>query len=207
MSKIIRQTRAMETDTIQKNEGRRKSQMIDLIKNLMTSAMLMCMVLPAYSKPVTENTARQIASQTLSLSSARHNTDSTTQLRAQDVSKKTLLLLYKSSSNSERGNINASMRAAKANASETVYFYVFGAENNEGFVIVSGDDRATPVLGYSHTNGFSADNMPPNLQWWLSEYAKQIQFAIENDIEPTAEVMQQWEQYLGTNDNDNEKEE
>jgi hypothetical protein len=40
--------------------------------------------------------------------------------------------------------------------------------------------------------------MPDNLKWWLGEYAKQIQFAIENNIEPTQEVQQQWEQYLET---------
>jgi len=91
------------------------------------------------------------------------------------------------------------MRSSKTNADETVYFYVFGAENNKGFVIVAGDDRVTPVLGYSHTNGFSVDDMPPNLKWWLGEYAKQIQFAIDNNIEPTQETKQQWAQYLDIN--------
>ena len=81
---------------------------------------------------------------------------------------------------------------------------MFGAENNEGFVIVAGDDRITPVLGYSHSNGFpaDADNLPPNLKWWLGEYAKQIEFAIENNIEATPETQAQWEQYLGTNNNE-----
>ena len=162
--------------------------------------VLAAFVLPVWGEQVDENKARQVASQTL-LRSETQQSDSTTQLRAKAVPQKTVQLLYKSSSNSESGNTNASMRSAKTNVNETVYFYVFGAENNEGFVIVAGDDRVTPVLGYSETNGFSADNMPPNLKWWLGEYAKQIQFAIENDIEATAEVKQQWAQYLGTNNN------
>ena len=160
-------------------------------------------VLPVFSEQIDENKARKVATQTLLRSSETQSADSTTQLRASAVSQKTVQLLYKSSDSSE--NTNGAMRSAKANSKETVYFYVFGAENNEGFVIVAGDDRITPVLGYSHTNGFSADDMPPNLKWWLGEYAKQIQFAIDNDIEPTDEVTQQWAQYLGNNDNGKEE--
>jgi len=122
--------------------------------------VLATIVLPVFGGHVNENTARQVASQTLSRSSATHNVDSTTQLKAQAVPQKPVQLLYKSSSNNS------------GNANETVYFYVFGGENNEGFVIVSGDDRVTPVLGYSDTNSFTADNIPENMVWWLGEYAR-----------------------------------
>ena len=173
-------------------------------KRAMKSILLLVLatlVLPVWGERVDENTARQVATQTLSRSSTTHDADSTTQLRVQAVSQKTVQLLYKSSS----GNTNVTTRAAQATANETVYFYVFGVENNEGFVIVAGDDRVTPVLGYSHTNGFPVDDMPPNLKWWLGEYARQIEFAIENDIEPTLETKQQWAQYLGNNDNGKEE--
>ena len=155
--------------------------------------------LSIYSKPITENTALSVAVKILSPSSTLRNSADSTQQKAPTV-QKSLQLLYKSSSNNDA---NATMRSTQAN--ETVYFYVFGTEDNRSFVIVSGDDRVTPVLGYSDTNGFSADNMPPNLQWWLGEYAKQIQFAIDNDIKPTQEVIQQWAQYLGTNNNGKEE--
>jgi hypothetical protein len=165
--------------------------------------VMAALVLPVWGGQVDENTARQVANQTLSRSSATHSADSTTQLRAQAVPQKTVQLLYKSSSNSNSGNTDATLRSTQAN--EIVYFYVFGGENNKGFVIVAGDDRVVPVLGYSDTNGFSTDDMPENLKWWLGEYAKQIQFAIENDIVPTQEVEQQWEQYLGDNNNGEEE--
>ena len=171
-------------------------------KNIFLLA-LATIVLPVWGGQVDENTARQVASQILSRSSETQQTDSTTQLRASAVSQKTVQLLYKSSNSSE--NANGTMRSTKSNTNETVYFYVFGAENNKGFVIVAGDDRVTPVLGYSETNGFSADNMPLNLKWWLGEYAKQIQFAIDNNLEPTQETKQQWAQYLGTNNNGREE--
>jgi hypothetical protein len=170
-----------------------------MMKKLFLFLVVAIITLPIWSNPINENTALKVAMQTLSRSSAKQSADSTTQLRAQAVSQKTLQLLYKSSSNNPNGT---TLRSTK---NETVYFYVFGAENNDGFVIVSGDDRVTPVLGYSDTNGFDADNMPPNLKWWLGEYAKQIQFAIDNNIEPTQEVQQKWAQYLGTNANEKEE--
>ena len=46
-------------------------------------------------------------------------------------------------------------------------FYVFNAEGGSGFVIVSGDDRIAPILGYSNSSRFDADDMPANMRLWL----------------------------------------
>ena len=164
--------------------------------------VLATIALPVWGEKVNENTARQVATQMMSQSSETRDSADTTQLKSQ-AQPKTLQLIYKSSKSK---TTNVSTRAAKADADETVYFYVFGAENNKGFVIVAGDDRITPVLGYSPTNGFPVDNMPPNLKWWLGEYARQIQFAIDNNIEPTVEVKKQWAQYIDNKNNEKEEE-
>lgn len=42
-------------------------------------------------------------------------------------------------------------------------FYVFNADGDKGFVIVSGDDRVPRILGYSDKGSFDFDNMPPQL--------------------------------------------
>lgn len=52
-------------------------------------------------------------------------------------------------------------------------FYVFNAENNGGFVIVSSDDRTPDILGYSMHGEFNIDNMPCNVSWLLNCY-KQV---------------------------------
>ena len=165
-------------------------------KRMLFLLVLAIFALPIWGKPIDENTARQVAIQTLSRSSATNSAENGSPQKA-PAAQRTLQLLYKNSSNNNDQNGNVAMHAPPENTNETVYFYVFGTENNEGFVIVAGDDRVAPVLGYSYTNGFFVDNMPPNLQWWLGEYARQIEYAIENNIEPTAEIQQQWEQMLG----------
>lgn len=53
-------------------------------------------------------------------------------------------------------------------------YYVFNAENDGGFVIVSGDDRTTPILGYGYDGNLDMENLPDNLKWWLESYAAQI---------------------------------
>lgn len=46
-------------------------------------------------------------------------------------------------------------------------FYIFNRNDNPGFVIIAGDDAASPVIGYSLKNNFSSTAMPDNLRWWL----------------------------------------
>ena len=53
-------------------------------------------------------------------------------------------------------------------------FYIFNVGNNQGFVIVSGDDRINPILGYSDEGNFDETKAPSNMKNLLSEYAQQI---------------------------------
>ena len=66
-------------------------------------------------------------------------------------------------------------RQRRAAANEPAAYYVFNRGTNEGFVIVSGDDRTEEeVLGYSDAGDFEYDNLPPALQGLLEYYARQI---------------------------------
>ena len=66
-------------------------------------------------------------------------------------------------------------------------FYVFNADNNGGFVIVSGDDRTVPILGYSRTGSIDMEKMPENMKWWLEGYARQIE-ALGTSVKPAQKV-------------------
>ena len=50
------------------------------------------------------------------------------------------------------------------------HLYVFNVEANEGFVIVSGDDRTQSILGYAYTGEINMGQMPCNMKWLLSYY-------------------------------------
>ena len=65
--------------------------------------------------------------------------------------------------------------------------YVFNVANDEGFVIVSNDDRTTPVLGYSSSGSLDPDNMPDNMRAWLQGYADEIAWMNEHNIQPASQ--------------------
>ena len=84
-------------------------------------------------------------------------------------------------------------------------FYVFNQTRDQGFVIVSADDKATPVLGYADKGTFDINHLPDGLKDLLKSYEKQISYAVKNnvgksrapqdwsDIAPM--IQTQWDQY------------
>ena len=59
--------------------------------------------------------------------------------------------------------------------------YVFDTDGN-GYIIVSADDCAVPLLGYSDSGRFETDNLPPQLKSWLEFYADQIAWASKRGV-------------------------
>jgi Peptidase C10 family/Spi protease inhibitor/Secretion system C-terminal sorting domain len=54
------------------------------------------------------------------------------------------------------------------------YYYIFNIGDENGFVIVSGDDRAKDILGYSENGSFQRENMPENFRYWMKFYEKEL---------------------------------
>ncbi len=59
---------------------------------------------------------------------------------------------------------------------------------SSGFVLVSADDMAAPMLGYSNTQRFDVDNIPDGLKYWLDTYAKEVEWAKEQGLQPVQSV-------------------
>jgi 3D (Asp-Asp-Asp) domain-containing protein len=81
--------------------------------------------------------------------------------------------------------------APRAAQQEEPLYYVFTMNGNGGFIIVSGDDVAKPVLGYSDEGTFDENN--PNLVYWMETLAQEIAGAIEKDIPQAAETKAVWD--------------
>lgn len=82
----------------------------------------------------------------------------------------------KSKGRSLSGNTDIRRAPRKGAQNDNAYYYVFNADNNLGFVIVSGDDRTEPILGYSDTGSFDLDNLPENAQSFLAEITEQMEY-------------------------------
>ena len=80
---------------------------------------------------------------------------------------------------------------------DDAYFYVFNKGFNQGFVIVSGDERTNDILGYCDHGTFDPNNMPPNFKYFLEEYANQIQYMQEHNIQPAKVIAKAAKKNLG----------
>ena len=59
-------------------------------------------------------------------------------------------------------------------ASQNGLFYVFNVGLDDGFVIVSGDDRTMPILGYTDKGTLDVRQLPDNMKAWLEGYSEQM---------------------------------
>ena len=70
--------------------------------------------------------------------------------------------------------------------------YVFNFEG--GYMIMAADDVAQPILAFGEEGCFDANNIPDGLAYYLRHYARQIEYAVTNNIAADPEIAEQWEQ-------------
>ena len=80
---------------------------------------------------------------------------------------------------------------------EFTEFYVFNNQIYGGFVLVSADDIAHPILGYSDKGSFRTDvQLPVNVRGWFKGISKEISSAVELGIQQSEEVREEWNSLL-----------
>ncbi len=88
-------------------------------------------------------------------------------------------------------SVNMKARSKKTTEAKLVYTstsnnginaaYIFNYQGG-GYTVVSADDSAYPVLGYSDNGTVDPENLSPQLKWWLDEYGRQIEWANSRKI-------------------------
>ncbi len=94
-------------------------------------------------------------------------------------------------------NVNTEIRSISAALTYTAYadngqacFYVFAVQP-KGFVIVSADDRAKPILGYSTESNFTAQ-LPDGLKTFFDNYKAGFSQMYANNVERTEQAVADW---------------
>lgn len=76
-------------------------------------------------------------------------------------------------------------------------YFIFNASGPEdGFVIISADRRAFPLIAYSTTSDFYPDNVPINMRKWMEGYRKEIQYVIKHNLPATSEIVMSWKEHV-----------
>lgn len=73
--------------------------------------------------------------------------------------------------------------------------YTFQINQNDGYIIVSGDDQAYPILGYALKGQYVVENQAPQFSSWIEKYYNEIVSIINADVEPTSEIISAWEKF------------
>ena len=100
-------------------------------------------------------------------------------------------------------NVNTEVKSATADLVYTAYadngaaaFYVFSMRP-KGFVIVSADDRAMPILGYSTEGAFSTD-LPEGVESFFRNYRAGFSQMMDSNEPRTEEAIRDWERLAAT---------
>jgi len=67
-------------------------------------------------------------------------------------------------------------------------FYVFDRSNDNGFIIISGDDRFREVLGKADCGTFKPDSIPENMKWWLTQYEQEMEAYLNSPAAQTTVI-------------------
>ena len=118
---------------------------------LLSIISMACMTTVCIADPITPDKAAQLA--------AKYMTDKANQPK-----------LVKA------GKHKSSIRIKKTQQ-ECAPYYIYSRGENQGFVIVSGDDALPEVLGYTNGGNFDEANMPPFLEWYLDYYGSAAEAA------------------------------
>ncbi len=83
-------------------------------------------------------------------------------------------------------------KATQKDYNQETFYYVYNV-SGQGFVIISGDDRVTPILGYSNENSFDPNQIPPALAEILKQYQQTIEYVIKNNVPASNEITVSWQ--------------
>ena len=124
--------------------------MTEAIVNTMRKLFLLSFLIIAaiaYGRKISENEAASIASEFLGSASVTQNAPKSSVRRAP---------------------------GQKVEKDGDAPFYVFNDTDGNGFVIISGDDRAKKILGYSEKGYFDFNKIPPQLEDLLNRYVDHL---------------------------------
>ena len=128
----------------------------------------------AWAKPVQPGRAQAVAENFYRTRTAAHQTRSASPV---------VNLVYTKRSASKNPR-------ARTSAEALYYVFAFG---EQGFIILSADDAAYPILGYSFSNNYVVGEEPAHLAGWMKQYEEQIIEIKRTATAATPEIAAQWE--------------
>ena len=103
-------------------------------------------------------------------------------LSAQPVSRSAAISKAQQLLQSKGLTFNSEKNLKLADNAQSSPYYILRADGGGGFAIVSGEESAPAIIGYSSTSTIDPSDLPPSLQSWLKSYAAQIEYIREHNL-------------------------
>jgi hypothetical protein len=81
-------------------------------------------------------------------------------------------------------------------------YFAFNINNNDGFVIVSGDDAIKPIIGYSTENNFVRPKANTTIAYWLNDFSNAIETKRSKSFIADDAIVKEWARYLAITNQD-----
>ena len=123
---------------------------------------------------------------------------------AKDVAQNHLISVSRNqlkSASSNRPKYQFSSLSVTSESKDTLYF-VLNDTINHSFVIVSGDKRSSPIIGYSLEGNYDVNNQPPAFVAWMENRKQEIESIKQNNFQADITITQQWDNLSSMNSED-----
>jgi hypothetical protein len=81
---------------------------------------------------------------------------------------------------------------------ELILYRIFNF-SPKGYIIITADDNAEPVIGYGLNTNFDFDDAPPALLYLLGEYKQEMEYIVKNKLKADDTITGNWEKYSDKN--------
>jgi len=106
---------------------------------------------------------------------------------------------------SDAGHVTATLSFTKTESDGVVDFYVFNMAPVKGFVIVSANDNALPVIAWSKETTFNPNATNNGLVDWISSTSAKLHYAVVNNIPASPQIANKWTSFLNGQNPNNTK--
>jgi len=110
---------------------------------------------------------------------------------AKSVAKQFVLSEYGLSVKPEGMNLHKQLKSGE---NTLIYVFNISQSGSYGFILVSAEDFAHPILGYSLGDTLNFEMAPEHMLAWISDYEKRISWGINSGINATEDIKTEWEQ-------------
>jgi hypothetical protein len=105
-----------------------------------------------------------------------------------------------------KADVNAvTLAYTQTSVTGSALYYAFNINTSDGFVIVTADDAASPIIGYDTKNSFVLPEAYTTIGHWLTKRAKEINNIQTLNLLPTTEIALDWTKYTSNNSSLNNK--